>query len=198
MRSGPNRWGWIAIAAALALACSESREEKFEKAMRAADVARVSVDSAKRDYAKQETAVEKARAAADDAEAELATARQRLDAATASFDSARNEVAKWADDASVSRLLQQRLLAESALEKAAVAARVENGVALLTGTVPDSTAAQRAVEIARETPGVVDVRSELAMPAAASPPVAEPPVSEAPAPMDESMTPPEAPAEPPH
>lgn len=193
MRTGTKAGFAIAIAAALALACSESRQEKFEKAMRAAEVAQTSVESAQREYTAREIAAESAREAAVEAESELATARQQLDAATATFDSARTEVAKWADDASVSRILQQRLLEESALEHAAVAARVENGVALLDGTAPDPSAAQRAVEIARETPGVVDVQSQLVVPTAPeAAPAVEPP-AEAIAPM-EAAPPPEPPA----
>jgi osmotically-inducible protein OsmY len=170
----------IAVAALVALVwtgCGESRQEKFEKAMKAADAARTTLDSARAEYAKQETETEKARSAAAESESDLAEAQRKLDAATTSFESARGEVAKWADDASVTRLLQQRLLEEPALEHATVAARVENGVALLEGTAP-AEAADRAASIARETPGVVDVQSRLTVPAPprepTPPPVAEP------------------------
>jgi osmotically-inducible protein OsmY len=182
----PIWWKHAAVAVAIALVvagCSESRQEKFEKAMRAADTAHSTLESAKKDYAKQEKATEEARNAAAESESALATSRQKLDAAAASYETARAEVAKWADDAEVSRLLQQRLLADGPLEKAAVAGRGENGVAVLEGTVPDAAAAERAVEIARETPGVVDVQSRLALPMA-SEPTAGPPAAEPAAPME--------------
>jgi osmotically-inducible protein OsmY len=153
------------LAAAVALlalvGCSESRQEKFEKAMRAVEAARTSLDAAQHDYAKSESEYAKARDAAAAAEAALGTARGKVEAATAKLESARSEVAKWADDASVSRLLQQRLLAEPTLEKAAVSARVEHGVALLEGSVPDAKASGRAAVIARETPGVLEVQSHI-------------------------------------
>jgi osmotically-inducible protein OsmY len=177
-----------------ALACGESRQEKFEKAMRAAEAARTSLEAAQRDLAKQESAYEKAREAAAAAEAEVENGRRKVEAATATLESTRTEVAKWADDASVSRLLQQRLLSEPTLEKAAVSARVEHGVALLEGTVPDAKASERAAVIAHETPGVVDVQSHVTVsgPGAAAP-VA--PASAAPPPVETETAPaaPEAP-----
>lgn len=164
----------IASAAAallLATACGESRQEKFEKAMQAAEVAQTSVASAREEYAKRDAAYAEAREAASEAEAERDVAQRKLDAANTTLESARIEVAKWADDASVTRVLQQRLLDEKSLETAAVSGRVEQGVALLEGSVPDESARERAVEIARETPGVIDVRDSLG---AATPPAAAP------------------------
>jgi hypothetical protein len=180
-----------AVALLAFLGCRESRQEKFEKAMRAVDAAKATLDSAQHDYAKQESAYQKARDAATAAEAELATAHQRVEAATAAVESARTEVAKWADDASVSRLLQQRLLSEPTLEKAAVSARVEHGVALLEGSVPDAKASERAAVIARETPGVLEVQSHIAVsaPAQAAPAAAAP----APAQTETAPAAPEAP-----
>ena len=187
----------IALAAA---GCGESRQETYEKAMRAADAARSTLDAAQKEYGKREKATEKARSEVAEAEAALATARKKLDAANQGFESARAEVAKWSDDTSMSRLLQQRLLADKALEKAAVAGRVENGVALLEGTVPDATAGERAAAIARDTPGVVDVQSRLSVPTArAAVPAAEAPVAEAPAAAPPETPPTEAvPIEEPH
>lgn len=164
----------ILVAAAallLATACGESRQEKFEKAMRAAEVAQTSLTSAREEYTKRDAAYAEAREAATEAEAEREAAQRKLDAATTTLESARTEVAKWADDASVSRVLQQRLLDDASLETAAVSARVEQGVALLEGSVADEAARERALDVARETPGVIEVRSALT---ATTPPVAEP------------------------
>jgi osmotically-inducible protein OsmY len=188
----------LVTAAALAgFGCGESRQEKFEKAMKAADAARTTLDSARKEYAEQEAETEKARAAAADAESELAEAQHKLDAATTGFESARGEVAKWADDASVSRLLQQKLLEEPALANTAVSARVESGVALLEGTAPDTEAAARAVASAGETPGVVEVRNAIGVPSVATAPPAAPAPAETMEPPAEAlpMEPaPEAPA----
>jgi osmotically-inducible protein OsmY len=167
----------IAVLAALALlACGESRQEKFEKAMHEAEVAREALDAARGELASREVAYEAEREEAREAEEALEIARRKLDAASASYDGARAEVAKWADDASVSRVLQQALLDESALAHAAIAARVEHGVALLEGTAPDDAARERALEIAREIPGVAEVQSriEVVAPAPPEPPTAEP------------------------
>jgi len=156
------------------VACGESRQEKFEKAMQSAETARRGLDAAREEYASREIEYEKARAAEQEAESELATSRRKLDAATNTWESARGEVAKWADDASVSRVLQQELLAEPALEAAALSARVEQGIAILEGTVPDTDAANRAVAIASEIPGVVDVQSRIAVATPAPAPAAIP------------------------
>jgi hypothetical protein len=190
MRTRSGRLAAIGIALAV-FGCGESRQEKFDKAMRAAAVARTSLDSARQELAATESAAEEARAEAADAEAELATASRKLDAATATYESARAEVAKWADDASVTRVLQQQLLDEPALEAAAVSARVEHGVALLEGSAPDEATRERAEAIARETPGVVDVQSQLVVASATAPPADELPADAAPLDAGEPVPAPE-------
>lgn len=198
MRASRTQIGFGALLACALVACGESRQEKFEKAMQSAEVARRSLDSAREEFASRELEYEKARAAEQEAESELATSRQKLDAATNTWESARVEVAKWADDASVSRVLQQELLAEPALEAAALSARVEQGVAILEGNVPDAAASERAVAIAREIPGVADVQSRIAIaaPAPAPAPIEAPSPEPTPDPAAiEDVTPSEMPTE---
>src|SRR5690606_12701346 len=64
------------------------------------------------------------------------------------------------------RTVQARLLEDDALEDAAVSASVEGGVVTLSGTVPSEALRDRAVAVARETAGVVDVRSRIEIAAA--------------------------------
>jgi osmotically-inducible protein OsmY len=173
--------------ALLAVACGESREEKFEKAMKSADVAKSALESARKELGEREKVFEKAQAEADAAQSEVDKAQQAVASATTTYDSARIEVARWADDAAVTRLLQQRLLDEKSLEKAAISARVEQGTAILEGSAPSTDAAARAADIARETPGVADVRNSLTeplgtdLPPEPAPPAAFPPEPAAPA-----------------
>lgn len=157
------RIGLACAAASLALACSETREQKFEKALRVVETTQADVEKAEERVAEQERRYEKARAQADRAQDELRTARDHLAAAREALAEARAEVSKWADDATLFRTVQTRLLEASALRDAAVSARVEQGVAILEGSVPTSEARDRAVAIARETPGIVGVESRLAV-----------------------------------
>lgn len=187
--------GVAAIAIALVTACSESREEKFEKALRVAESAQESVTSARKEVDKELAKYEKASAAAQAAEKKLGKARSKLDSAEASAARARAEVAKWADDATVFRTVQRRLLEEKSLGDAAVSARVQGGVAYLEGRVATRSERERAIQIARETPGVVDVQSQIAVgsagettesiaPAPAAEPMPAPTPAPAPAPIE--------------
>ncbi|RIL04414.1 MAG: hypothetical protein DCC71_14165, partial [Proteobacteria bacterium] len=184
------RAGIACVAAGLAgtmlLACGESREEKYEKAMRVAESARSSVDDVQEEVDEREAEYTKEQNEANEARERLDEAREKLASVRENYEGARAEVAKWADDATLFRTVQQRLLEDRELEDAAVSARVEHGVALLTGTVPDEDARERAVEIARETPGIVDVQSQLAIASAgAEAPAPSPAPSPAPAPAVE-------------
>jgi osmotically-inducible protein OsmY len=184
MRNARGLAGAAVVLAAVLVAagCGESRQEKFEKALAASEVAKTALDSARKDLGKCESAYQEAQAEAEAARNDLERAQQSFEAASSTFENARLEVARWADDASVTRVLQQRLLADAALERAAVSARVEQGTAILAGSVPTSDVAERAAEIARETPGVAEVRSDLTvtglgsdLPTEPAPPAAFPP-----------------------
>jgi osmotically-inducible protein OsmY len=151
----------IALLALFALGCGESRQEKFDRALRVAESAQEAVESARKEVAENEARFEKASEAAREAEDDLGAARGKLDAAQSSLAGARAEVAKWADDASVFRVVQQRLLEDGELDDAAVSARVEQGVAVLEGNVATEAERDRAIAIARETPGIAEVQSRL-------------------------------------
>lgn len=88
----------LAIGVALMFGCGESRQEKFERALRQAEEARVSLESAREQVKKREANYEEARKSAEHAEAELASARGDLDSASDRLESARAEVLKWAPE----------------------------------------------------------------------------------------------------
>jgi osmotically-inducible protein OsmY len=174
--------GAVVLAIALVAGCSESREEKFEKAMRAAESAQKTVVSARKEVETELAKYEKASAAAEAAEKKLTKARSQLESAESSAAKARAEVAKWADDATVFRTVQRRLLEERSLRDAAVSARVQGGVAYLEGHVANASQRDRAIQVARETPGILDVQSQITVGSAAA---AAPSVAPAPAPVPE-------------
>lgn len=186
--------GIVALLACGLVACSESREEKYEKALRAAESAQKGVESARKEVAAELAKYEKASAVAEAAEKKLAKARSQLDSAEASAVKARAQVAEWADDATVFRAVQKHLLDEKSLRDAAVSARVQGGVAYLEGNVPNESQRERAVEIARETPGVIDVQSQITVRSASAttPSIAPAPIP-TPAPTPVETLPAEAP-----
>lgn len=174
--------GAVLLAIVVAAGCSESREEKFEKAMRAAESAQKAVESARKEVETELARYEKASAAAEAAEKKLSKARSRLESAESGATKARAEVAKWADDATVFRSVQRRLLEERSLRDAAVSARVQGGVAYLDGRVGNASQRDRAIQIARETPGVLDVQSQITVGSAGA---TTPTIAPAPPPMPE-------------
>ena len=95
------------------------------------------------------------------AQEELAAAREALREAEAQLSGFEAKVNLSATDVVLFRSVQKRLLDDGALKDVAIAARVDKGVVSLSGTVPDSKIRDRAVEVARATPGVTSVESRL-------------------------------------
>ena len=88
----------LAVTAALLSSCGESRQEKFERALREVKAARVDLEAASEQLAKSESSYAEARKAAEHAEAELEAARGDVDSATNRLEGARAEALKWAPD----------------------------------------------------------------------------------------------------
>ncbi|MGH0037203.1 MAG: BON domain-containing protein [Myxococcota bacterium] len=110
----------------------------------------------------QATAVaDERRAEVEEARKELAVAEQELAEARRRLSEAKAEVDADATDTLVFRSVQRRLLDDEALEGVAIAAQVQAGVVTLSGEVPDAEVHERALEIARETPGVVRVQDRI-------------------------------------
>ena len=86
----------VAIAAALLLGCGESRQQKFERALRDAEAARVDLEAEREELKQSEASYEEARQAAERAETKLEAARRDLAAASDRLEAARAEVLKWA------------------------------------------------------------------------------------------------------
>jgi hyperosmotically inducible protein len=67
------------------------------------------------------------------------------------------------DDAGVSTRVRTALLNDPQVAATAITVRSANGVVTLSGSVRSAAEADRAVAVARQTTGVSDVRSELAV-----------------------------------
>jgi hyperosmotically inducible protein len=144
----------VALIAGIALACGSDRAERYAKARREVVEAQKSVAQAEKKVEQREAAHEQTRRA-------LANAREQLDKARNRLDKARSLASEFADDPMLFRAVQERLLEDDQLKDAAVAATVENGVVTLAGTAPSDSVRQRAVELARQTPGVIDVHDQI-------------------------------------
>jgi len=157
------RWIRLGLAAAgfFTLACCGSDPEvDLERASKAVEEARSQVETAQE--------VVKTR------EGEVAEAKQRLDEAKSALRKAQGEVVaneaavdRNATDAVLFRTIQKQLLEDGDLAKVAISASVKSATVTLSGSVPDAELRDRAVEIARETPGVQHVQSQIEVPAAA-------------------------------
>lgn len=153
----PARGGaWLAAGLALLLlACGQpSPEAQLADAREELERARQEVASAEARYQETERRVEKARQSREEA-------REALEAARAELDEAKAEVGRYATDDAIFRSVQSRLLKDEELSEVAIPVRVENGVVILTGEVPKESLAERAVEIAGEVAGVVEVQSRI-------------------------------------
>ena len=143
------------LTAALLLACGGSDPEvDLERASKAAEetrseleVAAETVKQREADVKQAQTELEAARAALRKIEAELAKRVAKVD--------------RRATDEVLFRAVQKRLLEDDSLAIVAIAAHVNNGLVSLTGNVPDAETRDRAVAVARETPGVDRVTSQI-------------------------------------
>lgn len=146
----------------LVLACGGSDPEvDLEQASRAVEEARAEVETAREVVRARESEVK-------EAQERLAEARSALLEAESEFAKREAVVNRSATDAVLFRAVQKRLLEDDDLSEVAIAARVSKGVVTLSGSVPDARLRDRAVEIARTTPGVADVESRIEVPVSAA------------------------------
>jgi osmotically-inducible protein OsmY len=111
------------------------------------------LEAARREVATRkeaETAAEKA----------VAEAEKRAEAAAEALAQA-NETAAVGNDVTLFRAVQTRLLGDAMLAQVGISARVRDGAVTLWGRVPDAALRDRAVAVARETPGVRAVENEI-------------------------------------
>ena len=141
----------------------ESQEQALEEATAAVVATQEAVQQARETVDAKQQAV-------DEAKKELAAAKEELKTREQELREAESRVGQKATDATLFRSVQRRLLDDEELDDLAVAVQVTKGVVTLLGTVPDEDHRARAEDIARETPGVVTVRNQIAV---ASPPEQE-------------------------
>ena len=96
-----------------------------------------------------------------EAEQKLTEAEHELAAARVNLRDAESVVGQAATDDVLFRTVQKRLLADHDLEDVAVAARVHDSVATLTGSVPSRDLREHAVRVAAGTPGVTRVQNQI-------------------------------------
>ena len=74
---------------------------------------------------------------------------------------ARSETVETPDDATLVQEVESTIAEDPAVPEDGVKVEVEEGVAELTGTVPDETAAQRAGDVAAHVDGVIGLDNKL-------------------------------------
>lgn len=146
------------VVLALLLACGEpTPEEKLHAATKALEAAKAEAAKANDRLEKREAKLAEAQAAREEAASQLRDAESRLAQAKAA-------VSAVATDDLLFREVQRRLLADDDLQQVAIQAEVHDGVVTLTGHVPDADLRDRALKVAGEVPGVVDVKSRIETP----------------------------------
>jgi len=162
MRTMGLRLGLVTLVAALACGGSDPEAELIE-ASQAVEQARSRVETARATVEERETEVEEAKRRLTEARSVLREAQENVAKYEATVD--RN-----ATDSVLFRSVQKRLLEDRQLKDVAIAARVDNGIVTLSGSVPNAKLRDRALEVARETPGVNRVESLIDVPVAAGKP----------------------------
>ena len=148
-------------AALVALACGGSDPEvDLEQASQAVAETRAQVEKARETVQTREGEVK-------EAQGRLAEARSALREVESEFAQREAVVNRSATDAVLFRAVQKRLLEDEDLSEVAIAARVSKGVVTLSGSVPDAKLRDRALEIARTTPGAGNVESRIEVQVAA-------------------------------
>ena len=135
----------------LAAGCGgESQERALEEATAAVVEKQKAVHEAREEVDAQQAAVNQAQLLLEEAMAELQSREEALL-------EAKSRVGLKATDTTLFRSVQRNLLEDEGLESLAIAVRVSRGVVTLEGSVPEADDSARAEEIARSTPGVVNL-----------------------------------------
>jgi osmotically-inducible protein OsmY len=152
---------WLAVLFALstlllaAAGCGgDSQEQELQEATAAVVAKQEAVKEAREEVDARQQVVDEARKELEAAESELRIREQALR-------EAESQVGLKATDATLFRSVQRRILDDPDLDDLAIAVQVTKGVVSLQGEVPDEDARARAEEIARETPGVVNVENRV-------------------------------------
>jgi len=157
MARSPLRFASLLVLAGLCLslaACGESREEQLRRAS-------VALESARQEVRKLRDEVKAKEEKQIAAEQELMVARKNLTEAESRLGEAESKVDLKATDEAIFRAVQKRLLEDKKLRDTAISATVERGTVTLHGRVSDEKLVKYAMDLARETPGVAAVESEI-------------------------------------
>jgi hyperosmotically inducible periplasmic protein len=100
----------------------------------------------------------------------LAIAFVAIAGAAAAVEAQKATVSERVDDAAITTALKTKLVADRAKNLIAVNVDTEHGVVRLKGTVPTDRDKMEAERLARATKGVVDVKNDLKVEAAAASP----------------------------
>jgi len=150
------------VATAIGLGCGgPDPEVQLAEASAAVEQAKGSVETALAVVKKREVEVQEAQARLDEAREALRQAQEKVAKSEA-------EVNRSATDAVLFRTVQKRLLTDEELRDVAISATVRNGNVTLTGTVPNARQRDHAVELAKSTPGVGQVESQIVVPVPAA------------------------------
>ncbi len=161
----------LATAIALPLGCGgDDLEEQLERASHAVSESRAQLEESRKAVLDKENAVTEAKAKLDAARAELQEARTELAEDERALAQAEERIYSGDTDALLFRAVQQRLLEDGSLKGTAVSAQVARGRVTLRGQVASERLRKRALEVASETPGVVEVIDEISVRAPAAKP----------------------------
>jgi len=139
----------------LMLSCSnKTPEERLRHAASNVKDARSAVSNAREALASDTADAKRQKAEVDEAREKLYKAQARLAHAADTLEQRATDVALF-------RVIQRSLLDADELRQSAVMAHVKDGSVTLEGTVPDQNARDHAIQIAKTTPGVQSVTSNI-------------------------------------
>lgn len=151
MKTGTSAFSKTLAAAGAALllaACSgESPESRLSEAGEQVEEVEDDLASLKARIDETEQTLDRLRARRSNMKDRLRTLEERL--------------AARATDVALFRAVQSALLDEPGLKETAINVLVEDSVVTLVGSVPSAADRERALEIARNTPGAAEIRSRL-------------------------------------
>lgn len=149
---------------ALLVACTPDRPEHGlrEAAERVSDAREHAIDRAT-DMVDELEDLREERSDVAEERAEVAEATEKLGEAGDRLDDALGTLEERADDVAIFRSLQRSLLDAGELSSIGIVAEVNDRTVTLRGEVADAEHRKRAVEIARNTAGVLEVRDEMTL-----------------------------------
>jgi len=151
----------LALFALATASCGEAtREEKLAAALEAREQAAQVLEEARAQMDQADAALREARRARKQAAQAVADAEQSVAEADAA-------VGLYATDDVLFRAVQKRLLEDDRLADVAISATVRDGVVTLAGEAPSEAVRDHALAVARDVPGVSDVRSHITIAVAA-------------------------------